>query len=402
MDSSIQPNQTSNSTTQFQYAGFWVRFFAFSFDSFLTYLFLIIFSFYFSSINPAWNFNQRFTILSLLVGFIYQLIFWVKDGATPGKKLFKLKIVKENYSREDLQRGLSLSTAIARYIGYLISGMFLYLGFLWIAFDKNKKGWHDKIAGTVVIRLDDKRRIGLRIIALLLFLLLLISGFIWGFTAAIKQKGKAGEVVIEKIISGQAEDLKFSFKKQREAYLAKLPSESRSLVEKSINLTREAETLIAGANCNIQVLNKNIESKLTEAVNLAKKAVELSPDNPYTHYNLAHVYNWSYCFPFGGDDKALLEYQKAVELDQNFIEAKIGVGNIFINLQNYKAAIPHFEYATQKAPLCGRCWLYLGEAYWRYGAKAKAKEALQTAKSLLKVNDPDRIEVESLLEELNK
>jgi uncharacterized RDD family membrane protein YckC len=31
----------------------------------------------------------------------------------------------------------------------------LYLGFLWIAFDRRKQGWHDKIAGTVVVQEAD-------------------------------------------------------------------------------------------------------------------------------------------------------------------------------------------------------------------------------------------------------
>jgi len=35
---------------------------------------------------------------------------------------------------------------------YLISKLALYLGFIWIAFDRRKQGWHDKIAGTVVVR----------------------------------------------------------------------------------------------------------------------------------------------------------------------------------------------------------------------------------------------------------
>jgi hypothetical protein len=42
--------------------------------------------------------------------------------------------------------------AFLRCVGYLISGPVLCLGFLWIAFDGKKQGWHDKIAATLVIR----------------------------------------------------------------------------------------------------------------------------------------------------------------------------------------------------------------------------------------------------------
>ena len=45
----------------------------------------------------------------------------------------------------------STSQNIIRYLGYFISFLPLGLGFLWIAFDKRKQGWHDKLAGTVVI-----------------------------------------------------------------------------------------------------------------------------------------------------------------------------------------------------------------------------------------------------------
>jgi len=41
---------------------------------------------------------------------------------------------------------------IGRYFAYFISTIPLCLGFLWITFDRKKQGWHDKLAGTVVVR----------------------------------------------------------------------------------------------------------------------------------------------------------------------------------------------------------------------------------------------------------
>ena len=41
---------------------------------------------------------------------------------------------------------------IGRYLGYYVSTIPLMLGFLWVAFDARKQGWHDKMANTVVIR----------------------------------------------------------------------------------------------------------------------------------------------------------------------------------------------------------------------------------------------------------
>ena len=43
---------------------------------------------------------------------------------------------------------------VLRYIGYYVSMIPLFLGILWVALDPKKQGWHDKIAGTVVVVSD--------------------------------------------------------------------------------------------------------------------------------------------------------------------------------------------------------------------------------------------------------
>lgn len=47
---------------------------------------------------------------------------------------------------------LTLGQGVGRYFAYFVSTIPLGLGFLWVAFDKRKQGWHDKLAHTVVIR----------------------------------------------------------------------------------------------------------------------------------------------------------------------------------------------------------------------------------------------------------
>ncbi len=66
---------------------------------------------------------------------------------TPGKIILGLKIV-------DVDTGgkLSIGKAIGRYVGYIIAVLPLCLGIFWVGIDKRKQGWHDKLAGTVVIR----------------------------------------------------------------------------------------------------------------------------------------------------------------------------------------------------------------------------------------------------------
>jgi uncharacterized RDD family membrane protein YckC len=73
--------------------------------------------------------------------------FWIARQATPGKMLISARIVD---ARTGAKPGLG--QAIARYIGYFISTVPLCLGFVWIGLDRRKQGWHDKIAGTVVVR----------------------------------------------------------------------------------------------------------------------------------------------------------------------------------------------------------------------------------------------------------
>jgi uncharacterized RDD family membrane protein YckC len=44
-----------------------------------------------------------------------------------------------------------------RYLGYFVSALPLGLGFFWVAWDKRKQGFHDKLAKTVVIHEDESR-----------------------------------------------------------------------------------------------------------------------------------------------------------------------------------------------------------------------------------------------------
>jgi uncharacterized RDD family membrane protein YckC len=49
--------------------------------------------------------------------------------------------------------GVSLGNSIIRFLGLIISTLPLGLGFFWIACDRRKQGWHDKMADTVVVKL---------------------------------------------------------------------------------------------------------------------------------------------------------------------------------------------------------------------------------------------------------
>ena len=79
--------------------------------------------------------------------FVATVAFWVWKQATPGKMLLRVKIVDARTGGRP-----SLGQFILRYVMYFPSVLVLALGFIWVAFDKRKQGWHDKVANTIVIR----------------------------------------------------------------------------------------------------------------------------------------------------------------------------------------------------------------------------------------------------------
>ncbi|MDH4141111.1 MAG: RDD family protein [Chloroflexota bacterium] len=84
----------------------------------------------------------------LIVPLLYFPYYWQRDGQTPGMRMMRIKVVR------DIDGGpVSWGGAILRLIGYWVSGLVFYIGYIWIFIDKRRRGWHDLIAGTVVIKL---------------------------------------------------------------------------------------------------------------------------------------------------------------------------------------------------------------------------------------------------------
>lgn len=93
-------------------------------------------------------------LLGLIVSIFYFVGSWKKSGQTIGKTVMGIRIVRTNGT------SLSWGRAFLRYVGYLVSGLVFSLGFLWLAFDRKRQGWHDKIAGTYVLLSDEDRFTG--------------------------------------------------------------------------------------------------------------------------------------------------------------------------------------------------------------------------------------------------
>jgi uncharacterized RDD family membrane protein YckC len=84
--------------------------------------------------------------LMLIVLAIYGAVMWKIKGTTVGGILCNLHVVRLD------GRPIDWGTAIVRALSCFLSLVVLGLGFIWIAFDSEKQAWHDKIAGTVVVR----------------------------------------------------------------------------------------------------------------------------------------------------------------------------------------------------------------------------------------------------------
>ena len=86
-------------------------------------------------------------LMANLIGALVVLLFWVERQATPGKLVLGLSIVDAETGGTPTMGRFTL-----RYVGYLVSALPLGLGYLWAIWDKRKQGWHDKMAGTLVVR----------------------------------------------------------------------------------------------------------------------------------------------------------------------------------------------------------------------------------------------------------
>jgi uncharacterized RDD family membrane protein YckC len=91
-------------------------------------------------------FNPLSSIPSYFLWAAYFIFFWSRSGQTPGMKLFNIRVGREDGS------SLSVGRATMRLAGFVVGGAVVFLGFTWAFFDPSKQGWHDKLAGTLVIK----------------------------------------------------------------------------------------------------------------------------------------------------------------------------------------------------------------------------------------------------------
>jgi uncharacterized RDD family membrane protein YckC len=123
---------TATATAALPRAGFWVRMAALLLDALLVGILL----------GVVHHHGDFF----LVVLAVYGAAMWKLRGSTVGGIVFDLQVVRLD------ERPIGWETAIVRALGCFLSLVVVGLGFLWIAFDRGNQAWHDKIAGTAVVR----------------------------------------------------------------------------------------------------------------------------------------------------------------------------------------------------------------------------------------------------------
>ena len=135
-----------------KYVGFWARFAANFLDGILISIFVSPGSIWLAYETERrvgsndWGAALAFYSVLYILSQVILLVLWCKKQASIGKMAISVKIVDARTGGAPTKGQL-----IGRYFAYVLSWLPLGLGFLWIAFDSKKQGWHDKLAGTAVV-----------------------------------------------------------------------------------------------------------------------------------------------------------------------------------------------------------------------------------------------------------
>ena len=149
------------------YGGFWIRFLAYFIDRIIVGV--VAAPFYFIMVfprmvpiledaqrnqHPSPDMVEAVVGTALTFGFFALVGTWLYDAlltssawqGTVGKKVLRLKVTDEAGNR------ISFARATGRFFGKILSAMIMYIGFIMIGFTDRKRGLHDMIAGTLVMK----------------------------------------------------------------------------------------------------------------------------------------------------------------------------------------------------------------------------------------------------------
>lgn len=357
------PNIRQSTSTQ--YAGFWRRLAASLVDGWIVSLLGMGISL--SLGTDPWNVDNTTTmgsvdvLLTLIMTVGYFLLFWVNfDGATPGKKMFGIKI-------SSLKAGkVGYPQAIVRYITQFISAIPFALGYLWVAWDGKKQAWHDKFAQTVVVKTNSKHY-GFGIFAVI-FISFIIYGSIFSFAFYKGYSESSGWGSLETDLEAQ------EIASEKQEQIDSMTPEVRALYEESEDNFERMRTEKMEEDEYVALSNKNIDTLV--------KATELDPDNHVLWSNLSAAYTWMNTR--GTLEDGLYAIEKAIELDpQNFTYVN-SQADMLSRLGRDDEAVLVLEALGREINTdnYGYYHMKLGTAYLNLSIYDKAIEHLEQAESI--------------------
>ncbi len=136
----------------YEYAGFWIRVGASLIDLALLLMITLPLTLMIYGSDRVWNSDDIILgpadfLINYSLPFFATIILWMYKSATPGKMVLHLKVLDEATGNK-----LTIGQSIGRYFAYIPAMLILFIGIFWVAWDKKKQGWHDKLAKTVVVR----------------------------------------------------------------------------------------------------------------------------------------------------------------------------------------------------------------------------------------------------------
>lgn len=340
----------------YNYAGFGRRFLAYGVDSVILILLSII-----GYVLVGKNYFDQFSAealagqspsntiglaIAFVISLIYSTIFWVNfDGATPGKKLMAIKIINTDGS------AVSYPAAIVRYVGTWVSAFVFCLGYLWVAFDGKKQGWHDKIAGTFVVNTDAQPRTVLAVLINFIFYIGMLGLFSYVVYVGFQQAIKEENLDLNELMSVQ-----------------QMGPEAKLHYDKSATLFDQMRA--EASPDKVKTLNDQNISELKQALNI-------EPNNAAIWFQLGNAYSW--LSTSGTVDDELAAYRKADELAPNTASYITNVGLALVSMQKYDEAVLELQKALRLNDRDGYTALGLARAYAGLKINNSARDYYQKA-----------------------
>lgn len=357
-------------TAQIKYAGFWRRFLAFFVDTFILNLIGMVLQTLLGK-NPIemfLNMNsleelQEFqnsasttviSLMGLIVGLFYYSIFYVNyDGATPGKRLMAIKVIRDDGSK------VTYPVIFIRYLSSFISPFIMGIGYLMVFWDRKKQALHDKIAKTVVVKTEKKPKTFLAI------LLSLVAFLFFSFYMALSiyQSYRFSGELLKKNTGGSAGS-------SIRQYEGMMNLDAKVHYDKSMQLFEDMKAVQTDPKKVAEINDENIAE--------LKKATELDPNNAIIWYELGNAYTWMSSSNTAFEE-GIAAYKKAEELDPTNVIFINGLGDMLIQAGKYEDAILQFQKTFRITEESGYAHLSTANAYAQLGINDMAKEHYQKA-----------------------